>query len=303
MALIRKEGRINDNTYLIDAVHQGNKGGYAVYLLKSGDGGTCLIDAGTKSSAQVIVEKLKKLDAWPVDKIIFTHSHWDHTQGIRFLRRQAAEDDKIPEVFASEKARPYLADQSYNICFGTDQTPYENIQDVLDLKNGDKLDVGKNLTIKIIDTPGHMVDHLSVWDENSGNIFVGDAIGMKWGDYLVVPNPNSSFWNEKAFLKSIDILKSLKSKTVCLAHFGCLNGEDAQNILDDSVSIYNKWMEIFYKNYSRLDDISYLIELLWSKIYNHIPDGFRPFIEQPLIEALELAARTYAKQHSEGQKV
>ncbi len=52
MAMIRKEGKIDGHTYLIDAVHQGVSRGHAVYLLKSSDGGTCLIDSGTKRFRQ-----------------------------------------------------------------------------------------------------------------------------------------------------------------------------------------------------------------------------------------------------------
>ena len=74
MTAVRNPGPINHNTFLIDAVHEGISGGYAVYLLKSKTGGTCLIDAGTKKSAPLIFNKLVELDAWPIDRIILTHS-------------------------------------------------------------------------------------------------------------------------------------------------------------------------------------------------------------------------------------
>ena len=297
MALIRQEGQINDHTYLIDAVHAGASGGYAVYLLKSKDGGTCLIDAGTKDSARVIHEKLKALDAWPVDKIVFTHSHWDHTQGIGFLRAKAAETGYSPEVFASEKAMAYLADQSYNVCFGTDQAPFQNIDGVCGLKNGDKIDVGRNLSITIIDTPGHMVDHISIWDESSGNIMVGDAIGMKWLDNLIISNPNSSFWNEKDYLHSIALLKSLAPRTISLAHFGCLDDQDAKSFLEESVSTYKRWMEIFFKNSGRLDDIPFLVDRFWEELYHYIPESLRPLIQPGLSEAIQMAAGAYMSQN------
>jgi glyoxylase-like metal-dependent hydrolase (beta-lactamase superfamily II) len=298
MALIRQEGQINEHTYLIDAVHRGIPRGHAVYLLKSIDGGTCLIDSGTKDSAKVIYEKLKTLDAWPVKKIVITHSHWDHTQGLGFLREKATEIDKLPEVFASEKAGPFLADQSFNIFFGSEEAPYDNIDRVLPLKDGQSIEVGRDLTVKIIGTPGHMVDHISVWDETTGNIIVGDAFGMKWGDDLIVPNPNSPFWNEKDFRRSLDLLKSLKAKTICLAHFGCLSGLDAQRFPDDSLSMYERWMEILSQNPERLEDIPFLVDLLWEKIYHYIPAKFRALVQPGLTEAVDLASRAYAQQHS-----
>lgn len=297
MAQIRDEGKINDHTYLIDAVHEGLSRAHAVYLLKSKDGGTCLIDSGTKDSAKVIYGKLKALDAWPPDRIIFTHSHWDHTQGIEFLRGKAEETGDALEVFASEKAIPHLADQSYNICFGTDQAPYLNIDGVLGLKNGDRIEVGKDLTVTIVDTPGHMVDHISIWDESTGNILVGDAIGMKWTDGFIVSNPNSQFWNETDYLHSIDTLKGLDVKTISLAHFGCLTGDEAKNFLDDSVKVYRKWMKVFEQNTNKIDDIPYLVELIWSDVYHHMPDNFKALVLPGLTEAVEMAAGAHAKQH------
>ncbi|MBI4766218.1 MAG: MBL fold metallo-hydrolase [Deltaproteobacteria bacterium] len=297
MTLIRQEGPINQHTYLIDAVHRGIPRGHAVYLLKSRDGGTCLIDAGTKDSAKIIYEKLITLDAWPLKRIIITHSHWDHTQGIGFLREKAAETESPLEVFASEKAGPFLADQSFNIFFSTEEGPYDNIDQVLPLRDGQSIEVGRDLTIQIIGTPGHMADHISVWDENTGNIIVGDAFGMKWGDDLIVPNPNSPFWSEKDFRRSMDLLKSLEARTICLAHFGCLSGSDAQRFPDDSLSMYERWMEILSQNSGRLEDIPFLVDLLWEKIYHHIPKEFRAQIQPGLTDAMDLAARAYAKQH------
>jgi glyoxylase-like metal-dependent hydrolase (beta-lactamase superfamily II) len=298
MALIREEGLINEHTYLIDAAHRGVRRGHAVYLLKSRDGGTCLIDSGTKDSAKIIYERLITLEVWPVQKIIITHSHWDHTQGIGFLRQKAAEADRPLEVFASEKAGPYLADQSFNIFFTSEEAPYDNIDQILPLKDGQTIEVGRDLAIKIIATPGHMADHISVWDETTGNIIVGDAFGMKWGDGLIVPNPNSPFWNEGDFRRSLEILKFLEPKTICLAHFGCLSDLDAKRFPDDSLSMYEKWMEVLDQNSERLEDISFLVDLLWEKVYYYIPTEFRALIQPGLADAVDLAARTYAKQHS-----
>ncbi len=297
MAAIRDEAQINPNTYLIDAVHEGKGGDFAIYLLKSSDGGTCLIDAGSKSSAPIIYQKLIALDAWPLDKIIITHSHWDHTQGIEFLRLKAADDDFTIEVFASEKGMPYLQNQSYNVWFRTDQAPYSDIEDVQGLKNNELVTIGADLKVTIIDTPGHMEDHISVFDETNRNIFVGDAIGMKWFDGLLISNPNSYFWNEKNYLESIVRIKNLNANTISLSHFGCLIGDEAKAFPDESVSIYLKWLEIFSKNKDRIEDISFLVEILWENLYNHISEDLKMFFNPGMIEAVELAARAYKVNH------
>jgi len=300
MPQIRDEGQINDHTYLIDAVHEGMRRAHAVYLLKSGDGGTCLVDSGTKDSAKVIYQKLKRLGAWPVDRIIFTHSHWDHTQGIGYLRQKAKADGHTLQVFASERAVPYLADQSYNVCFGTDQMPYLNIEDVQGLKGGQRIEIGAGLTVTVIDTPGHMVDHISIWDESTGNVMVGDAIGMRWTDDLIVSNPNSTFWSESDFLESIDTLKSLGIRTIGLAHFGLITGDDARNFLNDTVDMYRKWMTVLSDHTDRIDDFPFLVKCLLEKAYGHLPDRLKELIQPGLMEAVEMAAVAYAKQHPAG---
>ena len=179
MTAIRTPGEIADNIYLIDAVHEGMKGGHAVFLLKSGNGRSCLIDGGTKSSAPVIRDSLMELSVWPPEKLIITHSHWDHSQGVPYLAEQAKKDGKPIEVLASEKGVSYLADQSYNMVFGEENAPFLNVEGVNTVREGDVVDLGGGLSLKIIETPGHMVDHISILDERSRFIFVGDAMGMK----------------------------------------------------------------------------------------------------------------------------
>ncbi len=291
--MIRDERWINPNTYLIDAAHEGISRIHAMYLLKSSDGGTCLVDAGTKSSASVIYEKLKALDAWPPDKIILTHSHWDHTQGLVYLRKKAAETGDSLKVLASEKAMPYLKDQSFNICFGTDQMPYLNIDDVGGVKDGDVITLGDDFSVTILATPGHMVDHISIYDEKNSTILVGDAIGMKWTPELLISNPNSTFWNEKDYRESIATIKSLNVETIGLTHFGCLVGDDATTFLDESVSIYEKWMDVFERNKDRLDDLPFIVGNLWKEVYPDVPEKLRVRADPGLTEAAEMATRAF----------
>ena len=293
MTAIREPGPINDNTYLIYAIHDGISRGYAVYLLKSKTGDTCLIDAGTKDSAPLIYNKLKELRAWPIERIIITHSHFDHTQGVEFLREKASETSHSIEVMASERALPFLADQSYNISFSEDQAPYLNITDVTPLKDGDLIDVGTDLSLKILATPGHMVDHISILDLSNGNIFVGDAIGMKWTDNFTVCNANSSYWNEEDFLATLNRLKKTDYASLSLAHFGCLKDDEARHFPDETLAMYRQWMEFFAENFERIDDISFLSELMYNKIYPLAPEEFKPLLLPGLEYAVELAARTY----------
>jgi glyoxylase-like metal-dependent hydrolase (beta-lactamase superfamily II) len=293
MAAIRKKERINENTFLIDTVHEGVRGGYSVYLIKSSDGRHCLIDGGTKPSAPLIYNRLKELGGWPVQKIVVTHSHWDHTQGIAYLREQAARTGDHIDVLASEKALPYLKDQSYNVCFGSDQDPFLNVEDIIPLNDGDRVEAGRGISLTIIDTPGHMEDHISILDRQSKNLFVGDAIGTKWADEFMLCNANSPYWDEDAFFKSIERLRTIEFETVSLSHFGCITGDEAGQLLEESVDVYRRWMAVFSENRAKIDDVDFIIDRLWERCYAHITGRYKEVLRPTMIDSVRMVAGSY----------
>jgi len=294
MGYIDRPGKFNKNTWLIDAVYKNIEGmpvkhGHAAYLIQTEDGANCLINSGTRSGAENIYKKIKKLGAWPLQKLILTHSHYDHTQGVIFFREKVEEEGIDPiEIFASEKAIPYLMDQSYNSCFVAEvfYSEYLNIEGVKPLKNEEKIPVGKDLSLKIIETPGHMPDHISVYDVKNKTAFVGDTPGMHWFADFLVCNSNSTYWQEKDYLESIGKLKSLDLDFLCIAHFGILTEYDIRRFLDNSVSMYYNWMEFFDQNNNKLDDLNFLIDLMWDTIYK---DFNKPVYRQILEKSIEAA--------------
>ena len=92
MPILRQPGKINVNTTLIDVEWMRVPGILGMYLIENDDGSKkCLIDGGTGTEARRLVKKLEKLNAFPPDIIIITHSHFDHTQGIPYFRKKKSE--------------------------------------------------------------------------------------------------------------------------------------------------------------------------------------------------------------------
>jgi len=296
MGYINTPGKFNENTWLIDAAMKNNEGvrvrnGYAAYLLQTEDGANCLIDAGARTGAESIYRKLKRLGAWPLKKLILTHSHWDHSQGIIYFREKVEEENIAPiEIYASEKAIPYLKDQSYNVCFVVNDYNSEliNIEGVKPLKDKEKIYINKELSLEIIETPGHMPDHLAIYDKKNKTVFVGDTPGIHWYTDLYVCNSNSPFWSEKEYLESIRKLKSLDIDYLCIAHFGILTEGDINSYLDNSVSMYYKWIEFFDQNKDKLDDPNFLLDLMWDTLYEDFSDmpHLKPNLKNDLLNAI-----------------
>jgi glyoxylase-like metal-dependent hydrolase (beta-lactamase superfamily II) len=268
MSAIRQQGKINQNTTLLDIGLNGIYGLAAVYLIR-GNEKSCLIDAGTRTEAPRLVKLLRELDAFPPDTIIITHSHYDHAQGVPLLRQEAAQQHKHIAVLASQQAIPFLADRTFNDPFN--KGPYENILEVTPLKEGDTIDLG-GVTLRLYEVPGHCQDHIAILDETNKTIFVGDAIGVKPMDQIFLPPFMPPKWDPQAYLASVNKLKQISYESICLAHFGCISGSEARSILDESVETYQAWWQLYEKHADKLNDTDYLLKAMRQEINPGFPE-------------------------------
>jgi len=270
LTAIRQPGKINENTTLIDFGMLGVAGIGSLYLIESKE--TLLVDCGTRSDAPRIVRTLRKLNSFPPDNLVLTHSHFDHCQGIHHIRREAEKERKRINVIASEKAIPLLEDQSWQRVFNP-KGHYEEIRNVNPVKEGDIIDLD-GLTLKVLDAPGHSKDHIALFDEKNKNLFVGDSIGLKLGDNAYVPPFMPPFWDTDAFYASVKKLSHIDYEGICLAHFGFIYGEEAKNIFDEAVATFERAWKIFEsaEELRKLDDTNYIIKTIKKELKIAFPD-------------------------------
>jgi glyoxylase-like metal-dependent hydrolase (beta-lactamase superfamily II) len=108
-----------------------------------------LIDVGSDPNIVQVINRLETgVGKKRVEQVILTHCHSDHTAAL-----PAIIDAFHPRVYAFSP-------------FG------EGIDQVL--KNGDRLRIGER-TGEIIHTPGHSSDSISIYIEDEGVLFAGDA--------------------------------------------------------------------------------------------------------------------------------
>ncbi len=252
MTAIRTPGKINDDTTLIDTGMYGAAGTSAVYLIEAGK--TCLIDTGGPEGSARIFKTLSDLKEFPPNNIVLTHAHWDHCQGLPGLRKRS----KAIEVHAGRECIPLLEDQSWNHVLD-EKIRYENIGDVRPLLDGDIIDLD-GLTLRVIDSPGHMKGHIALLDEQNRNLFVGDSIGYKFGDKAFIPSFVAPFWDREAFYATLERLRSIDFDSVSLAHFGYIHGDEARQLLDEAERACDRWWAIFERveQEGKLDDTKYL---------------------------------------------
>ncbi len=270
MSAIRRPGRLNDSTWLVDIGMYGVRGVTAVYLIRGTR--SCLVDAGLPSTAPRLLDALRRLGAFPPDLIISTHPHSDHALGIPSLRQEALKVGRPIDVLAGAEAIPLLAGGSFGDLVSN--RPQESIQAVTPVGEGDTIDLG-GVTLRIYEVPGHCRGHIAVLDEKNSTIFVGDAVGYRPTDDVFLPGFVPSSWDANAFLSSLEKLRRLPYETMCLAHFGCISGAEAHSILDEAVDVYQRWWRFFEVHAERLDDTDYLLEAMRKEIQPGTP-ALRP---------------------------
>ncbi len=231
---IYQEGKFNDNSFLIDGYLYGKRRTLSIYLIEN-EGKRMLIDTFTKDMAVRIVEKLKQLEIYPIHKILLTHSHWDHIDGVNKLRNIMKDVDI--EVLASENAIGNLKEPaSINDIFEVKMKP---IDDVTPLKDGDLIDLN-GLKLKVINFFGHTMDSIALFDEKNKNIFTGDAIIDKFSYNYVQPTFMPPQFNESELLTTFQKLREMKNvlNSISLAHYGVWTDGDFEKILDEMEELH-----------------------------------------------------------------
>ncbi|MFW9873951.1 MAG: MBL fold metallo-hydrolase [Candidatus Thorarchaeota archaeon] len=236
LGFIYKEGKFNDNTYLIDGFLFGSPRSLALYVVEN-SGTRMLIDTSTAEMSERIVKMLKQFKIYPIHKILLSHTHWDHTAGVNKLKALMNEVDI--EVLASENAIENLKNPTVmNAAF---ETTFEPIDDVIPLKEGDLIDLN-GLKLEVFNFFGHTMDSIAILDEKNSNIFTGDAIIDKSGYTYLQPTFMPPEFNEAELLKTFQKLRDLKEKlnSITLAHFGVWTDEDFETILNEMEDFHFK---------------------------------------------------------------
>ncbi|MBW2622520.1 MAG: MBL fold metallo-hydrolase [Deltaproteobacteria bacterium] len=221
--------RVESNVYYLDSRKVGAHGVSGVYLLVAD--GVTLIETGTSLTAPAILEAVQEMGI-PEDDIkraIVTHIHLDHSGAAGWLVK------RLPHltVYVHERGARHLEDpsrliESASMVYGgMDRilamhgdilpVPAENLAPITDTE----IDIGDNIRLKTFDAPGHASHHLGIYDEGSGCLFAGEALGhyQPERDELTPAVAPPGFSYEDS-LATIEKIKDLNARTVCFSQFG-----------------------------------------------------------------------------------
>ncbi|HTK13151.1 MAG TPA: hydroxyacylglutathione hydrolase [Xanthobacteraceae bacterium] len=147
---------------------------FGVLLHDPATGATAAIDAPEAGP----VEQALTMTKWRLTDILVTHHHGDHTGGIEALKRK----------YNCRVVAPLK---------GKDETPAVDETVV----EGDTVTVG-SLTAKVLETPGHTLDHIAYWFEKDGVAFVGDTL-FSIGCGRVIEGTPEMMWQSLVKLRAL----------------------------------------------------------------------------------------------------
>jgi glyoxylase-like metal-dependent hydrolase (beta-lactamase superfamily II) len=142
-----------------------------------------LVDVGQDPAILASIERAPTgVGKWPVEQVVLTHNHSDHTALLPRVREVFH-----PKVFAF--------------------SPYIDGVDCL-LRDGDTVKMGDEY-FEVIHTPGHSSDSICLYNRSEGVLFVGDTP-------VVNASPDGTY--ETGFLAALEKICARDVRTIYFGH-------------------------------------------------------------------------------------
>jgi glyoxylase-like metal-dependent hydrolase (beta-lactamase superfamily II) len=218
--------------------------GAPAYLLDSGDQ-PVVFDSGFSIMGNRYIEDIKAVlkDREP-SFLFLTHSHFDHCGAAGILKnafpkmsiltspraRKVLEKERALELIKklSEEAKALAGGLGVKdehllsfLPFSIDKT----------LSDGDVLPLNGDVTLRVMETPGHSRDSLSFYIPEKGILLCAEALGIPDASGYIISECLSNY---DQYAASMQKLMALEPDIVCLGHYKAFSGIDAMRYMNES---------------------------------------------------------------------
>ncbi len=225
---IKTSGSLSENVFQLTTP-------VSTHMLVVGDASS-LVDTGLACCVDRLSEELEKClgEGQGPDLIFITHAHFDHVGGLPALRERFSGI----EVLGSPASAELLRDESYSksvfeknkqcaeamgLEFAVDEAAWtKGCQIDRVIGDGDGVDLGDGVEVKLISSPGHSADSVSYLVSPDAALAAGEAVGWYGGRDLVANCFSDSF---AQYVTSLDRLSGLDLKILSFPHSGAITGE------------------------------------------------------------------------------
>lgn len=212
----------------------------AAYLIVE-NGRGAFLDCGTSHAVPAMLAAAAEAGLAPddIDWLILSHVHLDHAGGAGALLQHLPS----ARVVVHPRGAPHMIDPSRLIAgatavYGEEEMArsYGSIVPIpaerVDIAHeGHSVDLaGRSLIC--LDTPGHALHHLCLWDEKSRSVFTGDTFGISYRELdtpdgiFLFPTTSPVQFDPELLKTSVQRLADLHPENLLLTHYGRIG--DAQ---------------------------------------------------------------------------
>ena len=207
-----------------------------VYLLDSKQ--PVLFEAGFTCTWRIAEQMIRSVSLNRRPEILFlTHVHWDHCGAAGYLRRafpglrvaasmRAAEIMKRPNAISlmtelSAQIAPKVASIDGVDASRLSNEPFLPFHVDLIVKDGQTLELGTDVAVRVLATPGHTRDHVSYYIPEKKILIATEACGCldRAGQFIT-----EFLVDYDAYLASLERLAALPSEILCQGHHFVLVG-------------------------------------------------------------------------------
>jgi glyoxylase-like metal-dependent hydrolase (beta-lactamase superfamily II) len=224
------------------------------YVL-AGEERTLLVDTGISRTPVDVIEPYLNgigLGLEAIDDVVVSHADVDHCGGDRLLRARAPQarfscpeaDRRWIESNEAMMAENYCWHEPYGFAPIDDESRRWITTELggdcpvdVGLHGGETMRLAPDWRVEIVHLPGHTPGHLGVWDDRSRAAIIIDAVlydGIydRAGNRLIPPR----YYDAAAYRATIHRLLSLRPAVLLTAHYDVMEGADALEWLEQSLS-------------------------------------------------------------------
>jgi glyoxylase-like metal-dependent hydrolase (beta-lactamase superfamily II) len=248
----------------------------AGYLIKAPR--PTLVECGPAVSIGSVIAGLGALGMDPEDLafLVVSHIHLDHAGGAGDVAAAFPNATVVcheigarhmvdPERLNASSKRVYgpLFDSVYGPC-----TPIDADR-LLGVGERETLDLGGGRRLELFPTPGHAKHHIGVYEPDTGDLFVGDSVGVKMPGMAVIrPATPPPDFDHVLAQRSLDTYLSLSPTTVHLAHYGAV--DPPMQALEEAKERLRLWVEVADGAWSQEPDLDHVAETLGQRFADEI---------------------------------
>lgn len=244
--------------------------------------------------AQWIVPELEKqirdfnIDMDRVQYLLLGHTHYDHCGAVPYLQKKyphlkVLASKGAVKLYNMEKAVNNMRTFSHQIMekqglpleFEGISLEFDGVHVTQGLQEGDRVDLGDNLTFNVYETPGHSRCAMTVYEPEQKWLFPSDSLCVPVGNGKeFVSTASESF---VVFLNSLKKLVNLEIRLCAWEHHGLMTDEDAKDIIRRGIRFTLEYKRLILENLDKWGDEEKVVHWITKDWLDRTQFDFLPY--------------------------